>query len=80
MSRLTKKLVAQRLNQINWSYGRGEIIAVTIAWAPDHHKVAKGIVIRKPWQGRFERRRFRVVNRTLFFLGRQSRLDKPFEV
>ena len=61
------------LQGLNWNYGRGELVAATIDPAT---KV--GQVVRQPHGCKPERRKFRIENGTLYFLGHQRKL-RPFE-
>ena len=68
------RLLAKRLQQMNWHFGRGDLRRVT--WDTP----TSGWVVRRFSLGFVERRRFRIVEDTLHFLGHGSYLGRPFQL
>lgn len=74
-------LLKERLGQMNNHFGRGDITDIRVNW---DGKNGNGIVQRRvpidQHSGFAEKRRFRVVNGVVFFLGHQSTLSRPFRI
>ena len=71
---IDRRLLAKRLQQMNWHFGRGDVRRVV--WDTP----TSGWVVRCIYTGGAERRRFRIVEDTLHFLGHRSYLGRPLRL
>ena len=70
--------IANRLRQMNWHFGRGEVKRVE--WNSDTSGTVVRLVPVTPRNGLVERRRFHVVADTVFFVGHRSYLGRPLRL
>ena len=78
--RITRKMMLQRLSQMNWHYGRGDVVSIDIVEKIYSNLYAggvfsKGIAVRR-LQHSADSKRFTCDGKTIHFLGHQSDLTK----
>ena len=79
-TRTRNKKIWNRLDQMNWHFGRGDVQGIRYVLPSTEYKhITCGFVARR-LEYSADIRRFTLIGKTLYFLGHQSNIDRPMKI